>query len=193
MNLIWYINNSVSIYLNNFILNNHLEKVIWVFSDAPIFFLPLFLFWAWLYWTFKEKNDTKKEGLLFILYSIIASVIINTFVKLFVFENRPDTLINPILQHIPDNSFPSDHASVSFAFLFALYASGYKKTFWVFSPFVILMNFSRIAGWLHWFWDVIVWLFLWLIAVIIIYKNSKNKYVLKLNSFILKIMSFVRL
>ncbi len=193
MNLIWDINNSIAIYLNNFVINNHLEKIIWVFSDAPIFFLPVFLFWAWLYWTFKEKNNEKKENLLYIFYSVVVWLILNTFLKIFIFEHRPEWIIKPILAHVPDNSFPSDHATVSFSFLFALYAAWYKKTFWLFLPFVLFMNFSRIAGGIHWFFDIFVWFILWIIAVIFVFKNTKNKYVLKLNQFILKIMSFIKL
>jgi len=193
MNLIWDINNSVAVYLNDFIINNHLEKIIWLFSDAPIFFLPVFLLWAWLYWTFKEKNNDKKENILFIFYSVVVWLILNTFIKIFIFEHRPEWIIKPILTHVPDNSFPSDHATVSFSFLFALYAAWYKKTFWIFMPFVVLMNFSRIAGWIHWFFDIIVWLILGVIAVFIVFKNTENKYILKLNQFILKIMSFIKL
>jgi membrane-associated phospholipid phosphatase len=80
---------------------------------------------------------------------------------------------------------------VSFAFLFWIYAAGYKKTFWIFFPFVILMNFSRIAGWLHWFFDIFVWMLLWLISVIFIFKNSKNKIIEKINSLLFIIAWFM--
>jgi membrane-associated phospholipid phosphatase len=59
--------------------------------------------------------------------------------------DRPESIVQPLIEHIPDNSFPSDHAAVSFAFLFAILFSNYKKTFLIFFPFVILMNLSRIA------------------------------------------------
>ena len=193
MNTIWDINNSVAIYLNNFVINNHLEKIIWLLSDAPIFFLPVFLLAAWLYWTFKEKNNTQKENILFIFYSIVSAMIFNAIIKIFVTVDRPESLIKPILEHVPDKSFPSDHATVSFSFLFALYAAGYKKTFWLFMPFVVLMNFSRIAGGIHWFWDIIVWMILGLIAVIIIFKNKKNIVLEKLNSFVFNVMSYIKL
>jgi membrane-associated phospholipid phosphatase len=45
-------------------------------------------------------------------------MILNQFLKFFIIEERPDSIIKPILEHVPDNSFPSDHATVSFAFLF---------------------------------------------------------------------------
>ena len=193
MNLIWDINNAIEIYLNHFILNNHLELLIKTFSDGPIFFLPLFLFWAWLYWTFKEKNDSKKENILYIFYSVVVWLVFNSLLKLFIFEHRPEWIITPILSHVPDNSFPSDHATVSFAFLSALYLFGYKKTFWIFLPFVILMNFSRIAWWIHWFFDIIVWMSLWIISAFIIYFIQNKKCMKKLNDFILKIANLIKL
>ena len=193
MNLIWNINDSIAIYLNSFILNNHLEKIIWLLSDAPIFFLPVFFIWAWLYWTFKEKSNKKKENILFIFYSVIVWLIFNGILKLFIFEHRPEWIIKPILSHVPDNSFPSDHATVSFAFLSALYLFGYKKTFWFFLPFVILMNFARIAGGIHWFFDIIVGMLLWIVAAFIIYFFQNKKCIKKLNEFILKIANFIKL
>jgi len=193
MNICEQINSSMAVYLNNFVLQNHLEKIIWFFSDAPIFFLPVFLLWAWLYWTFKIKDNSKKENILFIFYSIVVAMILNAIIKIFVSIDRPESVIKPILEHVPDKSFPSDHATVSFSFLFALYFAWYKKTFWIFMPFVIIMNFSRIAGGIHWFWDIIVWMILWLLAVIFIFKNTKNKVFVSLNNFILKMMSFIKL
>ena len=193
MNIFEQINDSIAIHLNNFVLQNHLEKIIWFFSDAPIFFLPVFLLWTWLYWTFKVKNNSKKENILFIFYSVIVAMILNAIIKIFVSIDRPESVIKPILEHVPDKSFPSDHATVSFAFLFALYFAWYKKTFWGFMPFVILMNFSRIAGGLHWFFDIVVWMIIGLLAVIFVFKNTKNKVFVSLNNFVLKITSFIKL
>jgi len=187
MNLIWNINDTIEIYLNNFIINNHLQFIIWLLAGAPIFFLPIFFICTWLYWTFKEKNNKKKENILFIFYSVIVWLIFNGILKLFIFEHRPEKIITPILSHVPDNSFPSDHATVSFAFLSALYLFGYKKTFWFFLPFVILLNFARIAGGIHRF------LLLWIIAAFIIYFIQNKKCIIKLNEFILKIANFIKL
>jgi undecaprenyl-diphosphatase len=60
-----------------------------------------------------------------------------------------------LLDHIPDASFPSDHASVSVAFLTALYLTGYKKVFWAFMPWVILMNLCRVIAGVHWPFDIL--------------------------------------
>ena len=193
MDLIWKINNGITIYLNDLILNNHLEDIVWFFSDGPIFFLPVFFVGAWLFFTFKKRDNLEKENILLIFYTIIIWFILNFILKIFIVEHRPETLIQPILKHIPDNSFPSDHATASFAFLFWLYFAGYKRIFWIFLPFVIFMNFSRIAGGVHWFFDVFVWMILWVIAVFLVFKNKENKFVKKINEFILKIANLIKL
>jgi len=193
MNLIRNINNNIAIYLNNFILNNNLQNFIWFFVDAPIFFLPVFLIVSRLYWNFKVKDNLQKENLLYIFYTTIVWLVLNSLLKIFIFEYRPEWIIQPILTHVPDNSFPSDHATVSFSFLTALYLFGYKKTFWLFLPFVIVMNFSRIAGWIHWFFDIIVWMSLWIISAFIIYFIQDKKYVKKINKIILKTANLIKL
>jgi len=192
MNFIQNINNLIEIYLNHFVINNNLQTFIWLFSDSPIFFLPLFLLAYWLYYNFSWNSD-KKESLLYTFYSVILWLLFNSILKLFIFEHRPEWIIQPILTHVPDNSFPSDHATVSFAFLSTLYLFGYKKVFWFFLPFVILMNFSRIAGWIHWFFDIIVWMFLWIISAFLIYFIQNKKCIKKINNFILKIANLIKL
>lgn len=193
MSYIWEVNNFVNLYLNNFIINNDLEKVIWFTADFPIFFLPIFMLTAWLYFTFKTYKKEKRENLLYIFYSVIISITITNIVKSFFILERPNIIIEPILEKIPNNSFPSDHATVSFAFLFSLYAAWYKKTFWIFWIFVILMNFSRISWWLHWFFDILAWAVIWLIWTIFIFKNKKNKYIQKVNKFFFKITDFLKI
>jgi len=191
MNIFLETNHYISKTLNNFVLNNHFEKCIWFSSDIPIFFLPIFLVWTWLFWTYKSKNNEKKYDLLNIFYSVVLAVSINLIIQHFFFFERPESLITPILKHIPDASFPSDHAAVSFAFLTGLFMAWYKKIGLLYLPFVIIMNTSRIAWWVHWFFDIIAWMIIWIISSIIIFKN-KGK-LEKLNEFILKITSYIKL
>ncbi len=172
-------------------INNNLESLVWIFADLPIFFLPIFLVGLWLYYNF--KNIDKKTKLLYIFYATFIWIIVNLIIQQFFPMERPETFITPILEHVPDNSFPSDHAVVSFAFLASLFFFGYRKTFWVFIPFVLLMNFSRIAWGLHWFFDVFVWAFIGILSAYVIYKMQDHKYIQNLNSFALKIASFFKL
>ncbi len=187
----------VSSFLNDFVITYHLEKIIWITADCIIFLIPIFFLFSRLYWTFKDEKktikDEKKSWLLNIFYWSSFSIIINLIIQHIVFEQRPDTFIKPILQHVPDNSFPSDHAALSFAFIIWLYFFWYKKIFFIWLPLILIMDFSRIAWWLHWFFDIIVWIIIWFMAMFFVYKIRKNKIVRKTNDFIIKIASLVRL
>ncbi len=194
MNIFMELNHNIAKILHNFIINNHLEKIIWIMSDYPIFFLPIFLIFTWLYYTFKTKENNKKIDLLNIVYWIIIAIIINLTIQHIFFVARPEFFITPILKHIPDASFPSDHAAVSFAFLTWLFLAWYKKTWYIYSIFVIIMNFSRIAWWIHWFFDVIVWMFIWILSSCFALKLLKQtKSINKLNLFILKFLNYIKL
>jgi len=189
MNIFLEINKIVWPYLNNFVIENWLEKYISFFADFPIFFLPIFLLWYRIFYTHKNKNDEKRNDLMKIFITTVIAISINLIIQNIFHLDRPESIVTPILEHVPDASFPSDHAAVSFAFLFAILLTNYKKSFWLFLPFVILMNFSRIAWWIHWFFDVIVWMIIWLISALLILKIFKNNiYINNMNASIMKIL-----
>ena len=191
--MIWEINYSVSKFLSEFVLKNNLQAFVWIFADLPIFFIPIFLVIAWLYYTFKEKNIDRKKDLILIFLIPIIWIIINLIIQQVIHIPRPETYIKPILSHIPDASFPSDHAVVSFWFLFSLYLFGYKKTFWIYLPFVILMNLSRIAGGVHWFWDIIVGMVIALIVSVLIWRYKNSKVLKSISEFFVKLASYFKL
>jgi undecaprenyl-diphosphatase len=178
--------------LNEFVRNYHLNKLVAIMADAPIFFAPVFLLSAWVYWAVKH-NDEKKKDLIFIFFSIVASILTNLVIQHFVDEARPETFVQPLIDHLPDASFPSDHAAVSFAFLTSLYLFGYKKIFWIYLPFVILMNVSRIAAGVHWFFDVLVGMFVGIFWAIIFKKLRKNSFLNKIANFFVKLARIFRL
>ena len=186
------INKQISLTLNNFVRNYWLEKITSVMADAPIFFVPGFLVATWFYWNFK-KNDEKKKDLIFIFFAAVGAIITNLIVQQFVEEARPETLVQPLIEHIPDASFPSDHTAVSVAFLSSLYLFGYKKIFWVYLPFVVLMNVSRIAAGVHWFFDVVIWIFVGIFWAFVIRKLRKNEILNKIAYFFVKMARIFRL
>lgn len=164
-------------------------------ADIPIFFLPLFLVGMWIY---KRRDTEKKELLLFVFYSCIVAIIISLIIQQFVDIERPETAISGagklLLEHIPDASFPSDHASVSVAFLTALFLWGFRKVFWTFLPWVILMNLSRIIAGVHWPLDIIVGAGVGIISgYISLCQLTKIKFVKKLNRLIIQLMSYIKL
>jgi undecaprenyl-diphosphatase len=184
-------------YFNSFSKNPIIENIVWVFADAPIFFIPIFLIVVWITLSYK-KQQKKKEDLLFILYSCILGIVIALLIQHFVHFDRPENYIihtwKLLLKHIPDASFPSDHTIVGFAFLTSLYLANYKKVFYIFLPFVFIMVLSRIIAWVHWPFDIIVWILIWIFSSFITFKFIKKLEIIKkLNTMIMKIASFVKL
>lgn len=196
-NMLQKINENLLIYLNSFSKNEFIANMVWVFADLPIFFIPLFLVIAWFYYAYK-KNNEEKINLILIFYSCFIWVLIALLIQQIIHFDRPENYIewtwNLLLKHIPDASFPSDHATVGFAFLVSLFFTWYKKIFWIYLPFVILMWLSRVIAWIHWPFDIIAWLIIWIIASIITFYYIKKLEIIKnLNKLILKFASFLKL
>lgn len=92
-----------------------IRNIVSIFADAPIFLVPLFLVGFWLYYT-NKKNISGKERLLLVLYATILAILFNIIIQKFIHIDRPAEFAKSaghfLLNHIPDVSFPSDHASV---------------------------------------------------------------------------------
>lgn len=181
-------------YLHSFIEYSFVEKTTLIFADGPIFFLPVFLLTAWFYFLYKKPDQEKRKDLLFIFYGTIIAILINLVFQQFFHFDRPESALTGstklLLDHIPDASFPSDHAAVSFAFLFWVFFAGYKKIGIIFAVFVILMNLSRVILWVHWPFDI-VWGFVVAIfwACISFTFLKKNSYVEKFNTWFITMLS----
>lgn len=191
------INESRLLSLNSLSTNNTIETIVWIFADAPIFFIPVFLLVTWIILSCRKKIE-EKENLLYIFYSCVLWIIIALIIQQIIHFDRPENYIKNtwklLLSHIPDASFPSDHATVSFAFLTSLYFANYKKIFFMFLPFAIIMWLSRIIAWVHWPFDIIVWTMIWITSSIIIFKFVKKLEITKkINTLIIKIASFIKL
>ncbi|MBS9775428.1 phosphatase PAP2 family protein [Candidatus Gracilibacteria bacterium] len=147
-------------FFNGLMQYNTGQMFVNIFVDIPAFFMPVFLFVWWLFYTFKQKNIAKKIELLNIFYTAVIGIFANIILQQFFHFERPEELCkttgNLILQHLPDASFPSDHAAMSFAFMVAVYLAGYKKTAFALSFVFTCMIISRVMACVHWPYDVLV-------------------------------------
>lgn len=207
--MIQEINKEILLCLNSLTNYTFVQKFVMLFVDFPIFFLPTFLLWMRFYYTFKKnpttvsnlkltKNFLEKENLLLIFYSVIIWISFSLIIQQFVIVERPEEAIKWIwmllLNHIPDASFPSDHATVSIAFLTSLFLSWYKRTGLTYGIFVFFMLISRIIVGVHWPLDIIVWCIVWSFSSIITFKYLKKIiFIKKINAFIIKLMWYIKL
>lgn len=181
------------------LLHNYSElPLIWIIADFPIFFLPIFLWGLWLYYTFYKVDNIKRQELMYIFYACVFGIILSYIIKQFIDIQRPEAYIdstkNLLLSHIPEKSFPSDHATVSLAFVTSLLYTSYKKIFYIFLPFVIIMNISRIIVGVHWPLDIFAGALLWMFSAVIFFQVfSQLKFVKKLDLLIIKCMKSIKL
>ena len=185
--------------LNWFWSNYFVQIFVKIFVDLPIFILPIFLLWFWLYYNYKfEHNIVQKEKLIFIVYWIILWLSISLIIQQIIQVDRPEQHLKAwatlLLDHLPDASFPSDHATVWMAFLFGVLFAGYKKYFFLFLAPISFMVISRIIAWVHWPFDILVWIFIWLFSSYTIFKYfPKIKLVKSFNIWIIKILKYIKL
>jgi len=192
------INRALFQYLNNFSSNEIIALISPIFADLPIFFIPIFLVWYWIYFSYFEKNQEKKCNLIYIFYWCVIAIVIAIIIQSFIHLERPETAITNsgrlLLSHIPDASFPSDHAGVSVAFLTWILLAGFRRVFWIYLPFVILMLLSRVVAGVHWPFDIVAWTVVWIISAYIALRYlPKIKFVKNLNSLIMNLLSKIYL
>ncbi|MDD2871143.1 MAG: phosphatase PAP2 family protein [Candidatus Gracilibacteria bacterium] len=190
LNELWSIN------LNGLTQYNIIKETSILFADLPIFIIPLFLLSFWLIYNFNGEKE-KKENLLFIFYSVILGVFINVIIQKLFYIDRPQDFLqnsgNFLLNHIPNASFPSDHATVSFAFLTAIFLFGYRKITFLIFPLFIIMLLSRIVAGVHWSFDIIAGIFIGIISAIVIRKYKDSYFFVKTNSILLKMASYLKI
>lgn len=169
-----------------------------IVADFPIFFLPIFLWGMWLFYTFKKQDDDIRKKLMYIFYSCVLGIIFSYIIKQFIDIDRPDSYLettgNLIMSTLPPDSFPSDHATVSTTFLISLFYTGFSRIWWIFLPFIMIMNISRVIVWVHWPLDIIAGMLLGIFSAWLFFNYiSKLKLVKKLDIAIIQIMKYIKL
>lgn len=157
-------------------------------ADIFVFIYPLYLTWLYLYWIRKNKEEYKYLSL-YIFFSWVVAIVINFIIKLFITKDRPEQFLENknslLLNHIPNNPFPSDHASLSVAIWFATLLWWIKSKnrhliIWgiMLITISLIMSLSRVGVWVHRPTDILIGTVLWFISAYILLKshNLLNKY-----------------
>ncbi|MDD2487365.1 MAG: phosphatase PAP2 family protein [Candidatus Gracilibacteria bacterium] len=171
-------------------------EIIKLLSDFGVILVVILLIGLWIYGVYKKK-DIFKENALMIFYSIAFSFLIYVILNLGLpLRPRPETVsaIRPLVDHLPDNSFPSGHAIFAGASIFASYFFSKRCVFSVLVIFSFLMLISRIMVGIHYPTDIFVGLIIGMIGAFFVYKNKDSgifkKYLLP---FPIKIAKFIKL
>lgn len=167
-----------------FNLSNHspLLDILMIFGAEHLIFLMWFLIFIF---AIKGKTKDRKSLILFLISFPILYFIIK-LIHLFIFEQRP-YIANEILPLISyradDASFPSRHASISFAMAFAFL---YFKSKWGI-PILLLaawVGISRVYVGVHYPMDIIGGIIVAIVSLIIarqIVKFLKLKFSLRIS------------
>lgn len=178
-----------------------LTRIIPLLADIFVFSYPIYLIYLYFFtedkisrWKkllYKNANRLHKYNALTILFSFIWSIGINYIIKSFIEQPRPYQIlqltINPkeslILNSIPTDSFPSDHAAVGMTIAITTLLLGYhhknKKItiIWrIFLCFALIMDISRITIWVHRPVDIVAGSVIWAIVAMIINYNPIQKW-----------------
>lgn len=136
-----------------------------LFADAPVIIMAIFLVVWWLTGVVKSSQVYRRDALL--MFFLIASVFIvyGLLNQLLPERPRPESIvagIAPLIEHKPDNSFPSGHAafvSASLVGLFIVFRS------WVVTSVAtilgIAMCIARVISGVHYPSDI---LFGWIVG-----------------------------
>ena len=193
-----------------------LIQIIPILADIFVFSYPVYLIYLyfsqiqtsrWQKIFTSPNNKTNKYNALTIVYATITAIIINYIVKFFVTEQRPyhtlDLSINPqeslILNQIPTDSFPSDHAAVGTVIAISTLILWYRYknknmilTGWIFVWFSIIMDISRITLGLHRPADILWGIGVGLCAAVIITYSPINNYLTKnISSYLVRFQEYV--
>jgi undecaprenyl-diphosphatase len=161
--------------------NQFLDKLgIFLAKGTPYIFI---LIEAFLYFVIKKKKTA-----LFAFYSVVVALIINQIIGLFYFHNRPfmDGIGTMLIQHKPENSFPSDHTTFLFAIAFSFLLFKVERFFEIFVlTLAFLGGIARIYTGVHYPFDILGGIVTGFIGALIVYL-SKNR-LEYINNLILKI------
>lgn len=185
---IWWEN--MLLFLNEYMkYNDFLLWLVPLTADVFVFLYPIYLVVLYVVWIVK-KWDYYKESALWIFWSGVWSMLFNIFLQFFFDKVRPNVLlwldyekIETVLhKYLPESSFPSDHAAMSFGIAMWSILWGIrnkdKKFVWIwyiFLVFGLIMWLSRVIVWVHWPTDIIAWFIVGILIPIILFQKPIYK------------------
>ena len=147
-------------------------------ADIEVLFVMLILVGLWLYGLYKNNNQYKVDALM-IFYSIGFAFLVYIVLNLGLpFRPRPETVstIRPLVDHLPDNSFPSGHAIFAGASVLAAFLYSRRTIAWILLVSGIFMVLSRVLAGIHYPGDILVGYIIGLLGAYVVYTLRNKKF-----------------
>jgi undecaprenyl-diphosphatase len=176
------LNQSIFLQINYLVHSSNILDNLAILSAKymPYFFILLEII---LYFILKKKNSA-----IFAFMSMVLALTFNKLIGMVYFHSRPfvDNLGVTLVNHLPDNSFPSDHTTFIFAIAIFSYINLDNKNIGEVALILALIGgVSRIFTGVHYPFDILGGILVALISSLIIYKlKVKLQFI---NNFIFKI------
>lgn len=171
-------------------------KLVQMGTDIEVGLVMLVLVGLWLFGAYKKNNQYKTDALM-IFYSIGFAFCIYIILNLGLpFRPRPETVsvIRPLVDHLPDNSFPSGHGIFAGASMLAAFFYTRRFIAWILLIAGLLMILSRVLAGIHYPGDILVGYMIGLIGSLAVYRFRNAKFMVGyLLVYPMKIAKFFRL
>ncbi|WJV63307.1 undecaprenyl-diphosphatase [Pectobacteriaceae bacterium CE70] len=121
-------------------------------ADGTIFFIPVLLLWLWFF-----TGETGRRQALFCALTIEIALGLGALSGLFYFHPRPFmiSLGYTWIHHTPDNSFPSDHATLLISAGLSLFMSRAKITGSIVMTLALFAAWARVFLGVHFPMDMV--------------------------------------
>jgi undecaprenyl-diphosphatase len=145
--------------------NSLLDFIGVLLGQYGIYFFAAFMLVLWF--VLPRRAADGRRHLVYGAAAAVVGLLTNYVISHLVYRPRPFVLyphqVHLLVQHVPDSSFPSDHATAVFAVATALVGSSkwLSRTFWIVA---ILIAIARVFIGVHWPTDVLAGLVIGLIA-----------------------------
>ncbi len=119
-------------------------------------YLYLFIVVIFIFYFSKQTPRTKKEIAIFSTFVLPVSYLVAKLTALFFYNPRPFVVNKfiPLIYHIPDNGFPSDHTLLSASLAFIVFSFNRKLgTFLLI--LALIVGISRVFVGVHHFIDIL--------------------------------------
>lgn len=145
-----------------------LAQFVSIYADLPVFAVALSLLIWWLLGVYHRSDVYRREALKWFFMIVSVFLVYAIFNQFLPGRPRPEVIvpgIAPLIDHTPDNSFPSGHAAFAAASMIAAAVIFERRWLTILVWFIGLdMCVVRVIAGIHYPSDIIAW---WIIGMMV--------------------------